>query len=88
MRSRYSAFVIEDEAYLRRTWHPSTCPKRINVGDGAAWSGLTIHATGGGGLLDRDGIVDFTAARHDGQPVAERSAFTKLDGRWVYVGPA
>ena len=26
MRSRYTAFTLRDEAYLRATWHASTCP--------------------------------------------------------------
>ncbi|MGK5077610.1 YchJ family protein [Janthinobacterium sp. HLX7-2] len=26
MRSRYTAFTMRDEAYLRATWHASTCP--------------------------------------------------------------
>jgi hypothetical protein len=26
MRSRYSAYTLRDEAYLRATWHPSTLP--------------------------------------------------------------
>ena len=29
MRSRYSAFVEGDEAYLLATWHPDTRPSRV-----------------------------------------------------------
>lgn len=29
MRSRYTAFVREDGAYLLRTWHPETRPETI-----------------------------------------------------------
>ena len=30
MRSRFSAFGVGDEAYLLRTWHPSTRPPLID----------------------------------------------------------
>ena len=29
MRSRYTAFVLEDEAHLLRSWHPSTRPAEV-----------------------------------------------------------
>ncbi|MCH1611253.1 MAG: zinc chelation protein SecC, partial [Luminiphilus sp.] len=29
MRSRYSAFVLQNETYLLGTWHPDTRPSRV-----------------------------------------------------------
>src|SRR5689334_8384056 len=49
MRSRYSAFVVEDRDYLRATWDPGTRPRRIELGPGDRWTGLEVlGATGGG----------------------------------------
>ena len=31
MRSRYSAFVVGDAAYLLATWHPSTRPAELEL---------------------------------------------------------
>ena len=31
MRSRYCAYVLQDEEYLLTTWHPSTRPIQLNL---------------------------------------------------------
>jgi SEC-C motif-containing protein len=88
MRARYSAFAVGDEAYLERSWHPTTRPPIVRLVPGQRWVGLDIVATEAGGPLDTDGIVEFVARyERGGQPDAlhERSAFTRLDRRWVYV---
>ena len=85
MRSRYTAFVVEDRAYLRATWHPRTRPRRVDVGPGDRWTGLEVRAVTGGGLLDTTGTVTFRAQHRDGV-VAEDSAFLRVDGRWFYLG--
>jgi SEC-C motif-containing protein len=91
MRSRYSAFAVRDLAHLARSWHPDTRPRTIHDDPDRRWTGLTILATERGGVLDRDGIVEFEA-HHDGgagdgadHVVRERSTFARVDGRWVYV---
>lgn len=91
MRARYSAFATRDEAYLLRTWHPSTRPPGVVVDPADEWLGLEVLASSGGGLLDAEGTVEFRARyRRGGQPgvVRERSRFARHDQRWVYVGPA
>lgn len=89
MRSRYSAFVKADRAYLQRTWHPRTKPRRIHLGDDRTWLGLEVVSTSAGGLLDSDGTVEFIAThrQNDGSIRShhEVSEFTRLDGAWVYV---
>ena len=87
MRSRYTAFVVEDRAYLRATWHPRTRPRRVDVGPGDRWTGLEVRGVTGGGLFDTTGTVRFRAQHRDGA-VAEDSAFVREDGRWFYLGPA
>jgi SEC-C motif domain protein len=46
MRSRYSAYVLGETAYLRATWAPQTCPADLDVDPDAAdaprWLGLQI----------------------------------------------
>ena len=90
MRSRFSAFALGDEAYLRRTWHPSTRPRRVRVDPAVRWVRLEVSATTAGGMLDDDGSVTF-AAHHErgGVPglLRETSTFARVDGRWLYVGP-
>ena len=87
MRSRYSAYVLENEAYLLATWHHSRRPSSINF-EGVDWHGLTvIESTGGTGLTNR-GTVEFTARfrRDDAYlELHERSTFVRESGRWFYV---
>ncbi|ALD89343.1 hypothetical protein CR3_0084 [Cupriavidus gilardii CR3] len=53
MRSRYSAYVLNDAQWLRQSWHPSTCPATLEQdmakeaaqdhrGPRTQWLGLTI----------------------------------------------
>ena len=86
MRSRYTAFTRTDEEYLRETWDPTTCPQVIGLNPRARWTGLEIVGVTGGGLFAQTGTVSFRA-HHAGGVVEENSAFRRLDGRWVYVGP-
>ncbi len=88
MRSRYSAFVAGDTAYLRRTWHPATRPRHLELDPGMRWRGLEILETTGGSPFHSTGTVTFRARyRHHGKRGAlhERSSFERRNGDWVYV---
>ena len=93
MRSRYTAFVVGDEDYLFRTWHPRTRPEGPYCHPGTRWTGLTIHETVDGGVDDETGIVEFTATYRSGDgrggvvedALHERSRFTRRAGRWLYL---
>jgi SEC-C motif domain protein len=89
MRSRYSAYVLADSAYLLATWHASTRPPALDFDDAAStrWLGLEVkrhvvndaaHAT-----------VEFVARYKVGGAAAVRlheiSRFVCEDGRWYYV---
>jgi SEC-C motif-containing protein len=91
MRSRYSAFVLEDEEHLLRSWHPSTRPADVRFVPGQRWTGLEVLATVDGELLDQEGAVEFRAHYERGgrpQALHELSRFVRDDaGRWVYLGP-
>ncbi|GAA3388562.1 YchJ family protein [Streptomyces roseoviridis] len=88
MRSRYSAFVVRDEAYLLRTWAPETRPDEVDFDPAMRWAGLEIEETGDGTVFHRHGTVTFRARfTHDGKPgeLHERSRFARHEGSWVYV---
>ncbi|WKD59336.1 hypothetical protein CCASP_04700 [Corynebacterium caspium DSM 44850] len=63
MRSRYSAFVVQDESYLLRTWDPFTRPTGPLALDKSPISFYRLDILGvqGGGPLDTAGQVEFEA---------------------------
>lgn len=88
MRSRYTAYVRGDDAYIERTWHPQTRPARVVAAE-VNWRGLEVIATTGGAMGDRAGTVTFVAHYEDDEGRAdalrETSRFTWVDGAWYYV---
>ncbi|MGW3286200.1 YchJ family protein [Streptomyces sp. NPDC001002] len=84
MRSRYSAFVMLDEEYLRGTWHPRTRPARLDLDPAMRWTGLEILGTADGTAFHSAGTVTFRASFKGGS-LHERSRFERVDGAWVYV---
>lgn len=88
MRSRYTAFVAGDAAYLAATWHPGTRPDSLELDPDQQWTGLEIVATEAGGAEDTRGVVEFRASWREGARRAvlhERSRFVKQSGRWWYL---
>ena len=88
MRSRYSGFVVRNEAYLLATWHPDTRPTRVRLDDEQRWLGLKIKATEAGQTPDAEGKVEFVArfkVNGRGHRLHEVSRFEKIDGRWFYL---
>ncbi|EAQ98147.2 YchJ family protein [Congregibacter litoralis] len=88
MRSRYSAFVACDEAYLLATWHPKTRPSRVRLDEAQRWLGLKIRGGAAGGAMDDRGTVEFVARYKiagKGHRLHEVSDFEKIDGRWYYL---
>ena len=87
MRSRYAAFVVQDAAYLLRTWHPSTRPAGLTLDADLRWYRLDILATSRGGMLDTDGTVEFRAHYRSPDGAGsqhETSRFLRDAGAWVY----
>lgn len=90
MRSRFTAFVVSDSAYLLRTWHPRTRPRALDLAGGPRFTRLEVLGVEGGGLFDTAGTVRFRAYFLDeGMPgvLAEESEFVRQDGRWFYLAP-
>jgi len=88
MRSRYSAFVLEHEAYLLSSWHPQTRPAHIEFDRHIKWLGLKIKQTKAGKSLDNKGWVEFVARYKLGgkaERIEELSYFLKENDTWLYV---
>jgi SEC-C motif-containing protein len=88
MRSRYTAYVRGDAAYLLATWHASTRPSEIDAGPEPhmKWIGLDVRQAA---VQDADhATVEFVARYRIGgraHRLHEQSRFVRDDGRWFYV---
>ena len=86
MRSRYSAFVLQDADYLLATWHPSTRPSALDFEPGLRWLGLELRQHR---LQDADhATVAFVARSKLGgraRRLTETSRFKRQGGRWFYL---
>ncbi|WAA64578.1 YchJ family protein [Microbacterium oxydans] len=88
MRSRYTAFALEDADYLRRTWHATTRPATVEVEPELQWRRLLIIDRVAGGPFDREGVVEFEAFWRQGADrgsLHERSRFVREERQWYYV---
>ncbi|MDG5484064.1 YchJ family protein [Mycolicibacterium gadium] len=97
MRSRYSAFAVDNLDYVWRTWHPRTRPSELTPGGGLTWTGLEIVDTVDGRAGDDSGEVEFRAHyRQNGRSgrsapdvaggtLHERSRFAVRARRWFYL---
>ena len=88
MRSRYTAYTLENEDYLLATWHPSTRPDSLKLAGGLhkKWLGLRIsrHEQNG----EDHSVVEFVARYKVGgraHRLHEISRFVRESGRWFYV---
>lgn len=86
MRSRYTAYVLRKEPYLKATWHASTRPAEALAQDEQVkWLGLEVrrHAPAGD-----EATVEFVARYKIGgraHRMREISRFVREDGRWFYL---
>jgi len=88
MRSRYSAYVVGDAAYLQASWDPRTRPAALELDPAQRWYRLDILATARGGMLDTEGTVEFVAGYRLGGEAGrqhEVSRFIRSGRRWLYV---
>ncbi|RZU33645.1 YchJ family protein [Blastococcus saxobsidens] len=89
MRARYSAFAVGDPAYLLATWHSTTRPASLELDPAVRWTGLDVLRTAGGGLLEREGTVEFRAHWRTSEGTGDQhevSRFVREDGAWRYLG--
>jgi SEC-C motif-containing protein len=90
MRSRYTAYVVNDETYLLKTWHKNTRPQTLNLSQQPPlkWMGLKVLNH----IVDVEypdqARVEFVArykVNGKAEKIHELSRFKKQHGRWFYV---
>ena len=91
MRSRYTAYALRNEPYLRVSWHASTRPEpgTIDLSATTKWVGLEVtrHQSTG----HDSAVVEFIARYKLGgraHRLHEVSRFVREDGRWFYLDAA
>ena len=87
MRSRYTAYVLREEGYLKATWYGSSRPTEplFENDHGFKWIGLTVcnHEQD-----ENWATVEFIArykANGRAHRLHEISRFTRENGRWFYL---
>ncbi len=90
MRSRYSAYALQNGRYLFKTWHKSTRPRLQSLlqQNETQWLSLKIVNTEQGMIKDDTGTVTFIAtylAENQIRQLSETSRFERVQGKWVYV---
>ncbi len=87
MRSRYSAFVLQREAYLLATWHSSTRPVQVGFDTRGKWLGLALRKALANSPTEAEVefIARFKPAGASAWRLHERSRFVLQKERWWYV---
>lgn len=88
MRSRYSAFVMQNTDYLLRTWHESTRPSHDDLAADpkTKWLGLDVRHHRA--IDDKEAEVEFVARyKVNGRAhrLHETSQFVKEQDQWFYL---
>jgi SEC-C motif-containing protein len=87
MRSRYTAYTLDDEDYIRATWYPRTLPqgKLTATEPDVKWTGLEVRKFVAEG---ERATVEFIARYKIGgraYKMHEVSRFVFEEGRWYYL---
>jgi len=89
MRSRFSAYALQNADYLLETWDATVRPELIDFSkENVDWQRLEISGTKKGGANDVKGVVEFKAYYvQDGEEhvMNEISQFVKRAGGWFYL---
>jgi len=91
MRSRYTAFTLENASYLLASWHLDTRPTEMTFDTTQRWLGLAILARHKGTQHDATGMVEFVArykVNGKAHKLHELSRFGRVDNHWVYIDGA
>lgn len=91
MRSRYSAYVREDAAYLLASWHPSTRPVALAFDAPPAqkptWLRLDVlrHIVTGDDTAEVEFVARYRVGGGSVVRMREHSRFVREGGRWFYL---
>ncbi|MCW9048273.1 MAG: YchJ family metal-binding protein [Gammaproteobacteria bacterium] len=86
MRSRYTAYVLDNEKYILKTWHSSQRPSKLGQDASLEWHGLRVLKSSPG--KNNEAFVEFIAGfSNEGKKgqMHERSRFIREKGVWFYV---
>lgn len=87
MRSRYTAYVVDDMAWIDKTWDAKTRPENVANEAPIKWLGLEIRKTQS--ISATEGRVEYVARGRSGADGAFRmhavSVFEKRDTGWIFV---
>lgn len=81
MRSRYTAYAMQNAQYLLETWHASTRPASLELDSSTKWIRLKILASS----VDRVEFVAICRINGKAHRLQENSRFVHEHGRWYYV---
>ena len=93
MRARYSAYVVKDIGFLKKSSGPAALEEFDEEAcrqwaDAATWHGLEIRNCEKGREDDSEGTVDFVARYSaNGETVEHRehATFEKVGGKWKFI---
>lgn len=88
MRSRYTAYVLNNPEYIKKTWHERTRPNELQLDSEINWLSLTIVDHQDNQRNGNEGWVEFVARYKNNtgvQTLHERSRFLRENGHWLYV---
>jgi SEC-C motif domain protein len=87
MRSRYAAFVLQNEAYLLATWQEGKRPGSVPFEPGTKWLWLKVVEARviGADVAEVEFIARYRVGGGSAQRLHERSHFVREAGRWLYV---
>lgn len=88
MRSRFSAYALQNEAYLQTTWHSSTRPTGRLLDDNEQIKWLSLEIRMHEQDTDSSATVEFVArykVQGRAHTLHEISRFVREDGRWLYL---
>jgi SEC-C motif-containing protein len=88
MRSRYSAYVLQREDYLLKSWYASTRPAQLGLADDVPTKWLGLEVKRHEQQNENRAIVEFVArykANGRAYRLHEVSRFVYENGRWFYL---
>ncbi len=89
MRSRYTAFTMDENAYLLSSWAKETRPEKMDTKETPVqWIGLDVESSEKGEITDSEGTVTFIAhfiVTSRLCHLREKSRFIKEDNKWFYL---
>lgn len=81
MRSRYTAYTLLNNEYLRKTWHSTTRPQEITLDSATQWLRLKIiHSE-----YDQIEFVATYRLKGRAYKLHENSQFIFEDQQWFYL---